>query len=317
MLARMETDWLARYGDVPAAMAEKPNWLMYQLDPPGAPSKKPRKVPKYANGARRSGTLGSPQDRDQLVTLSQAIAAARRQGQQKAPGAPGVAGLGFATFEDSDITCIDLDGCIGPDGSKHFNEHQGAIIEAAEATGAMIERSPSGTGLHVWGISDNRANGKANDIGVELFSTTGFVTVTCDFWGNCEFLGAEAVNMTGVVDLAQRTVMGTRAKTADAPTPLPADKAFEQLVQDETVEHLRSALASIPADERDLWIKIGQALKGLWSPSHDDVGRELFDEWSATSDKHDPEADAATWKSFRGDRSGYRAVSQKRKGTAG
>lgn len=169
MLANVETDWLERYGNVPASMAEKPNWLMYQLDPPSAPGKKPRKVPKYANGARRSGKLGRPDDRGQLVTLDQAIAAARRQGQQKAPGARGVAGLGFATFEDSGVSCIDLDGCIGPDGARHFNEHQRAIIDAAEVAGAMIERSPSGTGLHVWGLSDNRANGKANGIGVELF----------------------------------------------------------------------------------------------------------------------------------------------------
>lgn len=308
MLAHLETDWLARYSNVPAVMAEKPNWLLYQLKPPTTKGKKPRKVPMYANGTRRSGKLGRPADREQLVTLVEAIAASRRHGQQKKLGAPGVAGLGFATFEDSDVSCIDLDNCIAPDGSTHFNEHQRRIVEAAELAGAMIELSPSGTGLHIWGRSENRANGKAHIIGVELFSTTGFVTLTGELWGDCEFLGAEFVSITGVVDVAERTIGGTRSPPVGAPPSLTDDKALQRFVPDETVEDLRSALRYIRADERDLWIKMGQALKGLSSPSHVDAGRELYMDWSATSEKHDPEADAATWESFRGDRTDFRTV---------
>ena len=48
----------------------------------------------------------------------------------------------------------------------------------------------------------------------------------------------------------------------------------------ETVQHLRSALLSMRADDYQLWIKVGLALKTLG-----DVGRGLWLEWSLTSRK--------------------------------
>ena len=48
----------------------------------------------------------------------------------------------------------------------------------------------------------------------------------------------------------------------------------------ETIQHLRSALLSMKADDYDLWIRAGMALKSLG-----DVGRGLWLEWSSTSEK--------------------------------
>jgi putative DNA primase/helicase len=48
----------------------------------------------------------------------------------------------------------------------------------------------------------------------------------------------------------------------------------------ETIQHLRSALLSMRADDHALWIKMGMALKPLG-----DVGRGLWLEWSLTSEK--------------------------------
>ena len=48
----------------------------------------------------------------------------------------------------------------------------------------------------------------------------------------------------------------------------------------ETIQHLRSALLSMRADDRKLWIDCGMALKTLG-----DVGRGLWLEWSLTSRK--------------------------------
>lgn len=48
----------------------------------------------------------------------------------------------------------------------------------------------------------------------------------------------------------------------------------------ETVQHLRSALLSMRADDYALWVKVGMALKSLG-----DVGRGLWLEWSLTSEK--------------------------------
>lgn len=48
----------------------------------------------------------------------------------------------------------------------------------------------------------------------------------------------------------------------------------------ETIQHLRSALLSMRADDHGLWVKVGLALKPLG-----DVGRGLWLEWSLTSEK--------------------------------
>lgn len=64
----------------------------------------------------------------------------------------------------------------------------------------------------------------------------------------------------------------------------------------ETIQHLRSALLSMRADDHGLWIKAGLALKTLG-----DVGRGLWMEWSLTSEKSQvkgPLARARTWDGF-------------------
>ncbi len=48
----------------------------------------------------------------------------------------------------------------------------------------------------------------------------------------------------------------------------------------ETIQHLRSALLSMRADDHALWVNVGMALKSLG-----DVGRGLWLEWSLTSEK--------------------------------
>lgn len=59
-----------------------------------------------------------------------------------------------------------------------------------------------------------------------------------------------------------------------------AGDSSEITLPPETVQHLRSALLSMRADDRDLWIKCGMALKSLG-----DVGRGLWLQWSLTSEK--------------------------------
>jgi len=73
-------------------------------------------------------------------------------------------------------------------------------------------------------------------------------------------------------------------------------------VTDETIEELRSALAMIPADDRDIWIRIGQALACLGQ-----IGFDLWDEWSRKSEKYNPD-DMWRFETFSGDRTDYRAI---------
>jgi hypothetical protein len=74
-------------------------------------------------------------------------------------------------------------------------------------------------------------------------------------------------------------------------------------IDDRTYRDLRSALTAIRSDDRELWISMGMALKGLG-----DVGRSLWLEWSQTSEKYDPQDAARVWDSFKPEYTGYAAV---------
>jgi putative DNA primase/helicase len=61
-------------------------------------------------------------------------------------------------------------------------------------------------------------------------------------------------------------------------------------------ENIRAALACIPADDRDLWLRIGMAIH---AELPDDDGLVLFDEWSRRGDAYDARAVRDTWRSFK------------------
>ena len=60
-------------------------------------------------------------------------------------------------------------------------------------------------------------------------------------------------------------------------------------------KRIRSALQCIPADNRDVWLRIGMALHwtGWGFPA-----RSIWDDWSRTSSKFDPRDQDKTWRSF-------------------
>jgi hypothetical protein len=60
-------------------------------------------------------------------------------------------------------------------------------------------------------------------------------------------------------------------------------------------EQIVDALDHIPADDREVWLAIGMALKDYYG----EKGRALWDRWSQTSSKFDPKTQNYVWKSFR------------------
>ena len=82
-----------------------------------------------------------------------------------------------------------------------------------------------------------------------------------------------------------------------------APEAARVQVGEPVVDDLRSALASLRADDRDLWVRMGMALKSMGDP-----GRALWLEWSQTSAKYDPTDAAQTWESFKPEQTDYRSV---------
>jgi len=61
------------------------------------------------------------------------------------------------------------------------------------------------------------------------------------------------------------------------------------------VREIRSALNYISSDDRDLWIKIGMALKSTGAPA----ARGLWDEWSQKSEKYNPLDQTKRWSGLK------------------
>jgi hypothetical protein len=103
----------------------------------------------------------------------------------------------------------------------------------------------------------------------------------------------ELIDVTGVIYDASELRSAFPSVEPDPPKPRPMfvphrfdERAFGRLV---------SALAYIPADDRDVWFRVGAALKREFG----EAARPLFDGWSATSSKYDPRAQEKLWRSLR------------------
>jgi hypothetical protein len=94
-----------------------------------------------------------------------------------------------------------------------------------------------------------------------------------------------------LLTLWEDLLKGTSSQSNSASSPvIPQQQVTTQTLSDQDVQHLRSALLHLRADDRKDWIKAGLALKNLG-----DAGRGLWIEWSMTSKKYDPLDAANTW----------------------
>lgn len=98
------------------------------------------------------------------------------------------------------------------------------------------------------------------------------------------------------VSLEQRALATAPEDGGEAWSDLPEAKRFQVLVD------VRSALQTIPADERGTWVAVGQACVGMG-----DDGRRLWVEWSRTSPKY-RDGDEATFDTFSGERTSYASI---------
>ncbi|MFF1531456.1 hypothetical protein [Cellulomonas sp. NPDC058312] len=104
-------------------------------------------------------------------------------------------GIGFVLNGDG-IACIDIDHCVRPDGS--LEPWAARFLRRVPET--WIEVSPSGTGLHVWGIATVGAGRmlKRPDGGsIEVYDRGRYITVTRRPFGHCPRTLAD---LSGVVD---------------------------------------------------------------------------------------------------------------------
>jgi archaellum biogenesis ATPase FlaH len=263
------------YEDLPAAMRKATRWVVWRFVL--GSGQKPRKVPFYINGAPRGQgiPLDSPEDLARLAPLEAAISALQAGSYQ---------GLGFALGPDADgghWQGIDLDDLPA----------KPELADVASDLPSYTEHSPSGRGLHAIGYGRRFETLGANGTGIEAYCQGRFFTVTAD--------GAGIQPLCDIADFVEsrlRPVHSRGHQRLDAGLAVTA-------VDPKTITELRSALLWMRSDDRDLWIKMGHALKTLG-----EAGRGLWLDWSATSDKFDPSDAAKTWDSFRPSNTGYQAV---------
>lgn len=262
------------YADVPDAMRAARRWLVWKSVPQAG--KKPRKVPYYVNGQRREGPLDATGDVSQLAGFDDAVGAL---------SSGGYAGLGFA---------------LGPDGTGAYwqgidlddlHAHPGLEFVADDLPG-YIEASPSGRGLHAIGYGRRFAALGSNATGIEAYCEGRFFTVTGEKAGR-----NEPTCLAGFVEQRLALLHGRVEGEPEQEEPV-------QLLTSDVLRDLRSALASLKADDRELWVRMGHALKHAG-----EQGRGLWFEWSQTSlAKYDPEDAARVWASLKPSATDHRAV---------
>ena len=120
----------ASFDALPRVMRDARRWLLWREEPNPDPTKKPRKIPFYIDGNRRSGSLDTSEDWGRLAGFEDAVIAL--QGGR-------YTGLGFA---------------LGPDGTgqfwqgidfDHLDQHP-ELVKLINFLPGYRERSPSGNG---------------------------------------------------------------------------------------------------------------------------------------------------------------------------
>ena len=263
------------YQDIPDLMKSAKRWLLWGDG----------KVPFWVNGRHRSGKLDTPQDQSNLGTFDEAFAALNQD--------PNYKGLGFA---------------LGPDGTGNYwqgidlddvADHPGLDLIKEELPG-YTELSPSGTGYHAIGYGRKFTSfNKSQSHGIEAYGSAKYFTVTGEGAG----LG-EPVCLAEYVENVLMPMIGMEPakKPGDGSSKDHGGKKFRK-ADPSAIRDLRSALNNLRADDRDVWVAVGQNLFELG-----DAGRELWLTWSQTSEKFDPSDASSRWDTFTGTASGYEAV---------
>lgn len=268
---------------VPKPLRDLPIFLCWKFEPNNSGEGKPRKVPYYPYGGRRSGTQGSDQDRAQLTTFREA----RDQAITR-----GMTGIGIALLEGYNLVAIDVDNCV-TDG-KIDDE----ILHVLSSTYA--EYSPSGRGVRAL-MYGNLGNCKSpttsDEFGWEVFSTKGFCTLTGNMLPHVSPIGYEdriAAVSPAVEAICQRR-FGKNFKAVRPHDPLAGFAPKLGL----SGSQMATILAQLDPDmTHEFWIRVGFGLNHETDGSEE--GFTLWNDWSSKGEKYSNEEDLRRqWRGFQ------------------
>jgi hypothetical protein len=257
--------------NIPELLRGRSRWLVWKLVQKAGKSKAD-KIPYYIDGTIRHGEQGCDADRAKLATYNEAVTALER-------GNGEYAGVGFAMLSDNnlEITGLDLDNCISEAGD--FSE---LAEEFTQGAGTYAEISPSGRGLRLFFLGAMK-DAKNHGLGVEVFCTKGFLTVT----GRC--LNGSAIRPMPAELRARIESLFAKPKAQPKPKqPAPSFGADQA--------KLESALAHISPDiGYGEWLRVGMGIQAELGAG----GFSVFDAWSSRGSKYPGSAALEQkWKSF-------------------
>ncbi|MEI6282559.1 MAG: AAA family ATPase [Alphaproteobacteria bacterium] len=274
--------------EAPTELRGLQGWLIWRLEDAG--TGKPLKVPYWAQGGKRHGKQGGPEDRDRLVTFAAAQQAAAKRG---------FTGVGLALLPEFGITALDFDYCFLPSGRLPRE-----IEDIVSRTYA--EFSPSGQGVRAF-VRGSLGNHKSHrdathDYGFETFASSGFVTFTGAALPSTELMGTEdhiAPVDERVIALCNRRFGASTATPSDGGEDLDAfaRTMFERPLG-YTLEDAAELLADVdPSEPRETWIQTGMALHHEFGGSPEALG--VWDDWSSDGVQYPgTEALRTQWDSF-------------------
>lgn len=252
---------------IPAPLRKLQSYLLFKYTPPRTSTAKRGKVPFYLNGSARHGDQGSIADLAALVDFDTAVNAYSKS-------ADGYAGVGVCALPHNPVTFLDLDACI-----DHDTGALNALAQEIVSWGSYTEVSPGGLGLRCILKGNLGFNRKNNSIGLEIFSSTGFLTLTGLPFGPAKPLIAPTKQQIDRL----HALLGTHGPAVDAD-----DADVRNIPAPLTPEKLKQAKQALRHVDPDLgysdWILIGQALHSS-DPDPDGPAFDLWVRWSQTGAK--------------------------------
>ncbi|MBX9669167.1 MAG: DUF3987 domain-containing protein [Candidatus Obscuribacterales bacterium] len=263
----VEKKYVVTAESIPLRLRSRDQWVNWRNEQRGG-SRKPTKVPYQPSSNEVTLLYAKTNDRTTWSPFEKCFAAVDR-----------FDGVGFVFAEGDGLVGIDLDNCF--DEANQLESWAREIVDHF-VEGAYIEYSPSRKGLHLWCQGKPLRSGKGTInkcIEVYDFGSPRYFTVTGDL-----FAGNEITDLQPSLDWLHETFFKRAESIASTANP-PELKANDD-------EVITRALDYIPADDYEMWIQVGMALK---AGGHD---CRVWDRWSQKSPKYHAGVCEKKWRTF-------------------
>jgi hypothetical protein len=179
-------------------------------------------------------------------------------------------GIGFCP-NNPNLLFIDLDDCFQPDGS--LDDRARELVDSIEG---YVERSLSGTGVHIVTLADKAyGNPKSPDGKVEVFTSAMYLAMTGDIFEGRNNLPAYAPNTSSLTKYLKQKEPSNQFDDFEAQS-----KRDQSL----TLEKARGILINqlIPNPVYEDWLQVGMALHFQFEGDYEAL--DLWDEYSQRED---------------------------------